>query len=128
MEWGYIRYDWRLKQRARENRKNMTEAEQKIWDFVLKQKRLLGFKFTRQKMLDYFIVDFYCSKLQLIIEIDGDYHNERKEYDFERENRLKKLWLNIIRFTNKEILDNIDLVKNKLEIYIKNKLLNKLNF
>ena len=106
----------------------MTEAEQKIWDFVLKQKRLLGFKFTRQKMLDYFIVDFYCSKLQLIIEIDGDYHNERKEYDFERENRLKKLWLNIIRFTNKEILDNIYLVKNKLEIYIKNKLLNKLNF
>ena len=69
-------------------------------------------------MLKYFIADFYCSKLKLIIEIDWNYHNERQEYDKERSYELNNLWLNIIRFTNSEVLSNLDLVHRKLYNYI----------
>lgn len=52
-------------------RRNPTPAEQKLWEDVLKH-RPLGYKFTRQKPLDFFIVDFYCAKLRLAIELDGE--------------------------------------------------------
>jgi len=116
----YIKYDWRLKNRASENRKNMTEAEQIIWDKILRNKKLMWYKFIRQKMLSFFIVDFYCSKLQLVVEIDWSSHDEKIIYDLERENKIKEFWLNIIRFSNYDILNNIEKVKEILINYINN--------
>jgi len=116
----YIRYDWRLKERARENRKNSTPAERVIWDKILRKKQFFWYKFLRQKMMNFFIVDFYCSKLKLIIEIDWWYHNEKKEYDTERSIELNRLWVNVIRFTNNEVLHNLSIVHKKLYNYINN--------
>lgn len=74
---GFLRYDTRLKERARENRKNPTIAENLAWEKIFSRKQFYGFKFTRQKMLSGFIVDFYCSALQLVVEIDGEIHKNR---------------------------------------------------
>jgi len=111
----YIPYDKNLVSRAKELRKETTEAEKVFWDKILKSEKLSNFKFTRQKPLDCFIVDFYCAKLGLIIEIDGEIHNFQKERDRERDNILKqKLGLKIIRYKNKEILNNVEKVLGDL--------------
>jgi very-short-patch-repair endonuclease len=69
-----IPYNPKLKARARELRKNMTPGEQRLWQF-LRGKQVLGFDFDRQRPIDQFIVDFYCKKLRLAIEIDGASHD-----------------------------------------------------
>ncbi len=105
----FIPYDKNLVSRARELRKDITEAEKIFWDKVLKSKKLLNFKFTRQKPLDNFIVDFYCAKLRLVIEIDGEIHNFQKARDQERDNVLEeKFGLKIIRYKNEEVLNDTE--------------------
>ncbi|KKQ07649.1 MAG: hypothetical protein US18_C0011G0003 [Parcubacteria group bacterium GW2011_GWB1_36_5] len=117
----FIPYDKNLVSRARELRKETTEAENLFWNKVLKNKKLVDFKFTRQKPLDHFIVDFYCAKLGLIIEIDGEIHNFQKDRDMERDNILKqKFGLKIIRYTNEEILNNVEKVTEDLVTRIQN--------
>ncbi|HEY4493945.1 MAG TPA: DUF559 domain-containing protein, partial [Candidatus Paceibacterota bacterium] len=81
----YIPYDKNLVSRARELRKETTAVEKLFWDKILKSKKLEKFKFTRQKPLDHFIVDFYCASLGLVIEIDGKIHNFQKIRDKERD-------------------------------------------
>ena len=97
-------------------RKNMTDAEKLLWE-KLKDKKLKGFKFRRQHPIHIYIVDFYCHKLKLIIELDGGYHDskEQKLLDAERSEILKFQDLEIIRFTNDEVLGNIELVMRKIE-------------
>ena len=103
----YVPYDKRLVSRARELRKDATPAEKLFWNKVLKDKRLAYLKFTRQKPVGNFIADFYCAQLMLAIEIDGDIHLTQKTRDKEREKILKeKLGIKVIRYKNKEILDN----------------------
>lgn len=103
----FIPYDKNLVSRARELRKEITEAEDLFWNKVLKEERLKKFKFTRQKPLDHFIVDFYCAKLGLVVEIDGEIHNFQKVRDSERDNMLKqKFGLKVIRYKNEEVLNN----------------------
>lgn len=107
----YIPYDKNLVSRARELRKQNTEAESLFWNEVLKDKKLASFKFTRQKPLDNFIADFYCASLGLVIEIDGEIHNFQKARDKERDNVLKqKFGLKIIRYTNEEVLNSTEKV------------------
>jgi len=65
-----------LTARAKSNRKNMNKCEAKLWYLILSKMKLLGYKFTRQKPLLTYIVDFYCHKLKLIIEVDGKSHDE----------------------------------------------------
>ena len=101
--------------RAKELRKNQTEAEIKFWNEILKSDKLKNFKFTTQKPVDNFIVDFYCSALGLIIEIDGDIHKFQKARDTERDNILKeKFGLKILRYTNDEVLNNAEFVLEDL--------------
>ena len=71
--------------KAKQLRENMTDAESKLWDF-LKNKKLNQLKFRRQHPIGIYIVDFYCHSLSLIIEIDGDYHQnfDQKELDMQR--------------------------------------------
>jgi len=101
-----IYYNPKLKERAIESRKNSTFAERILWK-KLRGSQLHGYKFQRQKPIDEYIVDFYCSKLHLVIEIDGISHDGRQKYDRQRENRLIALGLNVIRFDGYYVLKNI---------------------
>ena len=105
---GYIPYNKALTQKARENRKNPTPPEKKLWYEVLGNKRLDNLKFTRQKPLDEYIVDFYCAELMLVIEIDGDTHADQEQYDKRRTENLNKYGIEVIRYTNAEVLNNLE--------------------
>ena len=104
----YLPYKRKLTQLARKNRNNPTPAEKKLWFEVLCRKRFEGYKFTRQKPLGGYIADFYCSKLKLVIEIDGDTHAENTEYDEMRTNILKQYGLKVLRYTNRDVMNNIE--------------------
>lgn len=110
----YLKYDQRLIDRARENRKNPTPAEQVAWEKLFSNRQFHWYKFTRQKMLSHFIVDFYCSTLQLVIEIDGWVHDEKIEYDEERTYKLNGMWIRVVRYTNEQILWDINFVYDDL--------------
>ena len=90
-----------LMERARELRKNMTSQEQTLWDFLKSYK----FKFYRQRPIGGYIADFYCRKLKLIIEVDGEQHNapEAREYDRIRTEFMNSLGLTVMRFRNYDV-------------------------
>ena len=111
----FIPYDKSLVSRARELRKSETETEKKFWSEILKNKKLSKYKFTRQKPIGDFIIDFYCAKFKLGVEIDGDIHKFKHIRDFERDNLLKQEFgLRIIRYKNQEVLNNINKVIDDL--------------
>ena len=97
-------------------RSNMTEAEKRLWEKLRNSQ--LGLRFKAQHPIDQFIVDFYCHKAKLVIEIDGEIHIQQREYDLGREYELKKFDLKIIRFTNDEVLSNIDKVINRIKKHL----------
>jgi very-short-patch-repair endonuclease len=107
--------DPRLFHFARQNRKVMTEAEELLWS-LLRNRKLGGFKFRRQHPIADFIADFFCLERQLVIEVDGDYHNEKEQiqYDEGRTYTLGELNIRVIRFSNKEVIEDTDLVLNKI--------------
>jgi very-short-patch-repair endonuclease len=94
-------------------RSNMTKAEAVLWK-RLKDRKLFTAKFRRQHPINIFIVDFYCHEYRLVIEVDGDIHNDEivLQYDLGRTEVLNKYGLKIIRFTNDQILYSIDAVIN----------------
>ena len=96
---------------ARENRKGSTKPEEILWE-VLRNRKLYGYKFRRQHPISDFIADFYCHECRLIIEIDGKYHHaiEQKQYDDGRTIELMDLKVRLIRFTNKDVFENIEYV------------------
>ena len=110
-------YNSDLKERARELRKAGNLPEVVFWK-VVKNKQIFGLDFDRQKIIGNFIVDFYCTKLALIIEIDGSSHDEKYEYDMEREVYLRSLGLKILRFTVRDVMDNLSWVVEYLKEYI----------
>jgi len=112
---GYhLPYNPKLVERARELRKNMTEAEKKIWYGFLKN---FKYRVLRQRPIHHFIVDFYCPALKLVIEIDGEQHytEEGKAYDEERRKILERYGLREIRFRNKEVMNEFDRVCKEIE-------------
>jgi len=104
---AFIPYDKNLTAFARENRKHPTAAESKLWFQLLRMRNLSAYKFTRQKPIAHFIVDFYCAELRLAIEIDGDSHAESVSYDLQRTQVLNKLAVSVVRYTNDNILNNL---------------------
>ncbi|MCB2221686.1 MAG: endonuclease domain-containing protein [Bacteroidetes bacterium] len=94
-------------------RRKMTDPEKKLWGCV-KDNQLKGYKIRRQHPIDVYVVDFYCHKAKLVIEIDGENHSlkEVREKDQSRTAELNELGLKVIRFTNSEVMDNIDDVLN----------------
>jgi very-short-patch-repair endonuclease len=115
---GFLRYNKNLTTLARENRKNPTAAEIKMWNEVLRMRQFAHHKFLRQKPIANFIVDFYCSELHLVIEIDGDTHGETSSYDLERTKLLNVRGLTVIRYTNEDVLKNIAGVYEDLALRI----------
>jgi very-short-patch-repair endonuclease len=102
--------------RAKELRKNMTEAEDLLWKKLRNNK--LGVRFRAQHPIDRFIADFYCHSAKLVIELDGEIHSQQKEYDINREAELEKYDITVIRFRNKEVFDNLDKVIQEIETYL----------
>jgi len=103
---------------AREMRKNPTPAEEKMRNEILKY-RPWWCKFTRQKPIWSFILDFYCAKLSLAIELDWEGHKKNKDYDKQRTSFLSSKWIYVIRYRNNDIIKNIDNVYKDLLDYIK---------
>ena len=97
-------------------RENMTIAEIFLWE-RLKESQLVV-RFKAQHPIDIFIVDFYCHKYALVIEIDGAIHLKQKEYDKGRTAELNRLGLKVIRFTNEEVLNRIDNVVDEIKTHI----------
>ncbi len=107
-----------LKQRSRDLRKNLTDAEQKLWQ-KLRNKQIYGNKFRRQFVLGNYIVDFICLDKRLIIEVDGGQHMENVSYDSQRDEWLKNQNFKVLRFWNNQVLGEInsvlDVIVKKLE-------------
>ncbi|PTX07400.1 leucyl-tRNA synthetase [Capnocytophaga leadbetteri] len=115
---------YRLIEEAKRMRKEPTDAEAALWELLRDKK--LGDKFRRQHLIDDFIVDFVCLSKNLVIEVDGGYHNDptQKEYDQQRTLYLNEKGFKVIRFTNEEVLGNTEAVLTK----IKDILVNTPNF
>lgn len=99
-----------LKQNARSNRSEPTEAESVLWNYL--RCKQLGVKFRRQQIIEQCIVDFVCLGKQVIIEVDGKYHTteEQKGLDDMRDEQLKSRGYKVLRFTNEEVTNNIEQV------------------
>jgi very-short-patch-repair endonuclease len=104
-----IPYRKHLKLRARALRRELTPAERRLWYEFLSD---LHHKFTRQKPLGRYVADFYCSKHRLVIELDGDSHftPRGEKYDMLRTVALESLGLNVLRFTNAEVMQDFEAV------------------
>ena len=93
---------------ARELRRDMTPAEKVLWQELRANK--LGVHFRRQQVIAGFIVDFYCHKAGLVIEVDGDIHDLQQEEDARREKVFREMGLRIVRFRNEEVMKNLSTV------------------
>ena len=104
---------------ARELRQNMTEAEEKLWT-QLRGRRFKGYKFRRQHPADRFVLDFYCHRVKLCIEVDGGIHNnpDISERDSNRTYELEQLGISVKRIPNEEIEENIEGVLAKIEAWL----------
>jgi len=111
----FLHNDPVLKQRRKGLRRNNTEAEKTFWMHV-HNRRFSGRKFYRQYSLGSYILDFYCPELKVAIELDGGQHNQddNKEYDAARSVYLKAQGIEVMRFWNNDVLNNIEGVLNKL--------------
>ncbi len=104
----------RLLHNARELRQNATAAEKRLWQY-LRNKRLGGFKFRRQHILEPFIVDFYCASRKLVVEVDGSSHGGRQEQDQKREDYLvQRFGVTIVRVLEADVLGNLEGVLNMI--------------
>ena len=116
-----LNYNWNLNKFARFNRNqmNMPKAEWLMRNLVLKNKQMLWYRFIRQKIFWNYILDFYCAKLKLCIEVDDQSHDRKWDDDKERTKYLNSLWINVIRYTNEQIYYNLDWVIQDLEWIVK---------
>ncbi len=115
----HIPYREDLVEKAKELRKNMTWPEKTIWYSLLNWDKIGWFRFLRQKPLLDYIVDFYCDELNLVIEIDGESHIWIEEYDKKRTEDLNAVGISVIRFTNDEVLKNLEWVYENIVQQIK---------
>ena len=95
-----------LKQRARKLRQAGNLSEVLLWNQI-KKKQLLGLDFDRQKIIGNYIVDFYCAELKVALEIDGESHINKAEYDARRDAYLKSLGLTVIHVTDEDVKKNL---------------------
>ena len=111
-----------LQKYRRELRTNLTPAEAFLWKH-LKSRQLSNRKFQRQHGIGFYIVDFYCASEKLIIELDGEVHNNPKaqEYDEKRTQYLESLGYKVIRFENKMVFDFLASVLGEIQVNFKTK-------
>ena len=112
-----IRYNPKLKLIARNLRKNSTKTEIYLWN-ELKNKKLIGYGFKRQKPIGNYIVDFFAPKLFLVIEIDGITHDFKIEGDRNRQEFLQSLSLTVLRFKDSDVRNNLNGVITSIKQWI----------
>ena len=110
-----------LKEFAKQNKQNQTEAESMLWESL--RTNQLGFHFRRQHIIGCYIADFVCLKANLIIEIDGGYHSQEEQRikDYYRTEELNELGFRVIRFTNEEVYFNLSSVLDEIFNHIASK-------
>ncbi|MFZ6050940.1 endonuclease domain-containing protein [Halocola ammonii] len=113
-------YNKHLRDFARENRDQMTKAEACLWKCALSRRKMLGYRFKRQRPVDWYIVDFMCPKLGLIIEVDGYSHSleEIQKKDKVRQGSLEALGFTVIRFNDEDVLRDISHVRYVIQKWI----------
>lgn len=114
-----IHYNPKLKELSRQLRNNSTLSEVLLWD-ELKAKKMYGYQFMRQKPILNYIVDFFCSKLNLVIEIDGDSHShdEASTADQNRQKEIEELGIHFLRFDDLDVKHNIHNVLRTIQSFI----------
>ena len=106
-------------EKAKNLRRDSTPAEKQLWKMI-RGRELKGFKFRRQHPLLYFVADYYCHQALLVIELDGDIHElpDVKQYDKQREEKIKELGITVLRFKNSEVFAEPEFVLNKIEEHL----------
>jgi very-short-patch-repair endonuclease len=112
-----IYYDPKLKELSRKLRKSGNLSEVLLWE-QLKARKMKGYQFMRQKPIGNYIVDFFCSKLKLVIEIDGESHNQKLEKDRLRQQKLESLGLSFLRFYDLDVKNDLNGVIRIIELWI----------
>jgi len=104
---------------AKEMLKNPTQSERVLWN-ILRKYRIKGFLFRQQHPIYIFIADFYCHKIKLVVEVDGDVHfnDESQEHDDGRTGEMEKFGIKVIRFTNEQVLYNQDIILKQINEFI----------
>ena len=120
-------YNKNLQPNANRLRKEMTKAEACLWKYVLRAGKMKGYGFRRQRPVLNYIADFMCKELMLIIEVDGSIHEleEVRKNDEQRQKALEEAGFTVLRFTNTEVLTNIQWVQSCLEEWIKKKIVSE---
>jgi very-short-patch-repair endonuclease len=116
-------FNGKLRPFARNLRDNMTDAEQLIWSKIRK-KQIADVQFYRQKNIGNYIVDFFCPKGKLIIEIDGSQHFEKegRQKDRKRDDYFHRLDLTVLRFSDIDVFKNKNGVLERIHEYLKSTL------
>ena len=101
---------------AKQMRKDSTKAEEILW-LRLKNRQLAGLKFRRQHPIDKFIADFYCHEKKLVIELDGNIHNNSEQTDLDngRTETLNEFGITVLRFRNEEVINNIEAIISQMQ-------------
>ncbi|MEL6441480.1 MAG: DUF559 domain-containing protein [Cyanobacteria bacterium J06621_8] len=103
-----------IEEAAKRLRKNLTAAEAILWE-KLRNKQLNRLRFRCQHPVGNFILDFYCPSRKLVVEIDGEIHKERSEYDSARTSKLEEYGYRVIRFSNKRVMNDLQGVLDEIE-------------
>ena len=108
-------YNTKLKTLSRQLRKNMTVAERLLWSKI-RAKQLKGYQFYRQRTIGNYIVDFYCPKAKLVIELDGGQHYSNKglEKDKIRDDYIREQKLNLLRLSDRDVFENLNGVVERI--------------
>jgi very-short-patch-repair endonuclease len=109
------------KEKRRRLRKKTSSSEKIVWTY-LRRKQILGERLLRQFSVDYYVLDFYCPRLRLAIEIDGDSHfinQDAIDYDKERQDYIENLGITFLRFTNAQVNQSNDDVINEITNKVK---------
>jgi very-short-patch-repair endonuclease len=117
-------YNKDLQPYANRLRKEMTKAEACLWKYVLRAGKMKGCKFRRQRPVLNYIADFMCTELLLIVEVDGITHQweEIIKKDEIRQKALEAVGFTVLRFTDEEVLNNIQVIHDFLEDWIEKKI------
>ena len=109
---------------SRALRNNATKSEAILWRY-LKNKNAMGYRFRRQKVIGKYIVDFYCPQLSLVIEVDGNSHDNKYVHDMIRDKYLRDLGLHILHLDNSDIIFGVDKALYAIDTYMQYLIQNK---
>ncbi|MGH1435081.1 MAG: endonuclease domain-containing protein [Lewinella sp.] len=117
---GHFNYNRHLKNYANRNRKKLTKSAAALWKYVLRNRKMLGYQFRRERPIGNYIADFACLPLGLVIEVDGITHQNKRQkaYDLKRDLILAELGFTTLRFSSLMVLNDIGEVRGQIAKWI----------